>query len=288
MSTTDRGSWSMTEGPYSKWPSVSDFHTISSRAFELFHRCVDGRKAGFSRPVQYLFLRIAYQAETTSVALRHANSWALNLPAFALTRVRLEQAIVCSYLIHEDESLGLRPFMAHIPIGEHRGVVAAMEDPDLAPHLASQVNPDTTLSRAVDAQRELDPDFDVADDKLSRSWTKLDLRSMARRRDELVARIDPRPGNRLEAHHVSIYKVASSVVHADGSSLSFRFMDGIAIDGEPPVLMALPSWAVVVAASTAHYDILQVSEILDYLGCASKTDLAGLSTAWCTASATHI
>ena len=284
QASATQSSRNMADGPYRDWPPVSEFHAISTNAFDVFRRSVDAHRAHLRRPVHHLFLRMAYQAETTSVALRNANSWALNLPAFALTRVRLEQTIVCSYLIHEEEAVGLRPFVAHIPIGEYRGVKAAIEDPDLAPHLTDRVSLDTALTSAVNAQQDLDPSFDIENDKLSRSWTQLDLRSMARRRDELVAQKDPRPGHRLEAHYVSIYKVASSVVHADGSSLSYRFMDVIGVEGETPVLMAVPSWAPIVAASTAHYDILQVSEILGYFGCAPKDDLAALSAAWRTAS----
>jgi hypothetical protein len=278
----------MTEGPYGKWPSVSDFHHVSERAYELFHRTVDPLKDTFGRPVQHLFLRIAYQAETTSVALRNANTWALCLPALALTRVRLEQAIVCSYLIHEDESIALLPFVSHIPVGEYRGIKAALEDADLAERLAPRVDADAALSRAIDAQQDMDPDFDIANDKLSRSWTTLDLRSMARNRDALVAAIDRDAANRLEPHYLSIYKVASSIVHADGSSLSYRFMDISTVEGLEPVLMANPNWAQVVAASTAHYDILQIREILGYLGCAPKAALTELSKSWHSASEKHI
>jgi hypothetical protein len=104
---------------------------------------------------------MAYHAETTSFSIRLSNSWALCLPAFATTRIRLEQLIVCSYLVHENESLGLAPFIQYMPIGTHKGLHVAMEDPSLAQQLSKMVDMTISEVEAVKAQEALTPGFSL-------------------------------------------------------------------------------------------------------------------------------
>lgn len=147
-------------GPYSKWESIAAFSALSDKSFTLFDSMVERHWSLLSRPVHHLFLRMAYQAKTTSLAINLSNSWALCLPAFALTRVRLEQAIICSYLIHEEESLGLRPFVQFIPIGRHKTMRVVMEDAALAKELA-HFDVSAMEAEAVKAQQEFTPNSEV-------------------------------------------------------------------------------------------------------------------------------
>jgi Family of unknown function (DUF5677) len=275
-------------GPYSKWQSVCAFSDLSTKSFGLFDKLVNENWSQLSRTVHHLFLRMAYQAKTTSIAIRLDNSWALFLPALALTRVRLEQTIVCSYLIHEEESKALRPFVAYIPIAHHKSMRIAMEDSSMAVHLG-HIDLHSLESEAAKAQEEFTPGFSLENDKFERSWTKLDLRSMAKRRDALVIGSAYRLKHPLEPDYISVYKQASSIVHADCSSLSFAFLDLFsASPSEPPVLMAVPSWAVMVSAFTAHYDILQCYEILKWLGIKAEEDFKDLIDQWSSALTIHL
>lgn len=122
-------------GPYSTWESVEAFADLSNRAYCFFDQAVQESWELLSQPTHHLFLRMAYQSKTTSLGIRLNNSWALSLPALAMTRIRLEQTIVCSYLIYEEESIGLIPFVRYISIGQHKGLKAAMEDKALAQEL---------------------------------------------------------------------------------------------------------------------------------------------------------
>lgn len=162
----------MNFGPYSKWESISAFDSLSEKAFTSFDELVQQHWSLLSRPVHRLFLRVAYQAKTTSLAARLNNSWALCLPAFALTRVRLEQTIVCSYLLHEDESVGLRPFVAFIPIGNFKSTRVAMDDPLIAQHLP-HVDLSVMEGEAVKAQKEFTPNFSAGSDKFERNGRNL-------------------------------------------------------------------------------------------------------------------
>ena len=165
-------------GWYHDWPTVSPFAAISDRAYGILDARVLKDWASMTRPVHHLFIRIAYQAKTTSLATRLSNSWALNLPALALLRVRLEQAIVCSYLALEDELVGLSPFVSYIPVRHHLGLRDALENADLASVLGDLFNLSTTEAAAVDAQKRLASGFSLDNGKFQRSWTHLDLRSL--------------------------------------------------------------------------------------------------------------
>jgi hypothetical protein len=267
-------------GPYQSWESVATFGAVSEKSFVLFDERIRGEWQQLARPVHHLFIRIGYQAKTTSLATRLTNSWALSLPALALVRVRLEQTIICSFLVHEEEEAGLHPFVAYIPIGQHKGLKAAKEDRQLAAQLTGLFDLGLSEAEALRAQQELTPGFSLDSDKFQRNWTKLDLRSMAKRRDALVASKSVLQRHSLEREYLSFYKVASSMVHADCSSLSYAFLDIFQAPGTQPVLMAVPSWALIVAAATAHYDLLQCFEMLKRLGIDAEREYQELFEQW--------
>jgi hypothetical protein len=274
-------------GPYAQWENVAAFSELSEKAFTLFDGLVNDNWSLLSRPVHHLFLRIAYQAKTTSLAIRVNNSWALSLPAFALTRVRLEQTIICSYLIHEEEPIGLSPFVEYIPIGNYKATKTVLEDASLAEHL-SHVDLSVMETVATESQKKFTPSFSLMNDKFERSWTKLDLRSMAKRRDLLVNRSSSVLKQSLEREYITIYKEASSIVHADCSSLSFAFLDLFKSPSGQPVLMAVPSWALIVSATTSHYDILQCYEVLSWIGIEAGQEYQDLMGQWTKARDKHV
>ncbi len=270
-------------GPYRSYESVAAFDALSEQSFAILDERTNAESQRLTRPVHHLFIRIGYQAKTTSLAARLTNSWALSLPALALVRVRLEQTIICSFLTHEQEESGLRPFVSYIPIGHYKNLKAALDDPELVAELSRLFDVGRSESEALKAQQELTPGFSLESDKFQRNWTKLDLRSMAKRRDALVVSKTTLQKESLEREYLSFYKVASSVVHADCSSLSYAFLDTFQAPSTKPVLMALPSWALIVAVVTAHYDLLQCYEILQCLDIDAEKDYEALSKRWAAA-----
>lgn len=92
----------------------------------------------------------------------------------------------------------------------------------------------------------------------------------------------------LEAEFLSIYKVMSSIVHADCSSVSSTYLGVIQPPEMPPVLMALPHWAPIVAASTSSYDIFQCSEIAEALGLKANDRFAQLNDEWKAANSKYL
>ena len=92
----------------------------------------------------------------------------------------------------------------------------------------------------------------------------------------------------LEREYITIYMQACSVVHADCSSLSYVFLDLFPSPSGTPVLMSVPSWAVIVSATTAHYDILQSYEILEWIGISDGQEFKQLMDTWIQARDKHI
>jgi hypothetical protein len=251
-------------GPYSKWKEIKAFSDLSDKAFSVFRSYIKGKANLLLDPINHIIYRMFFQAESTSVAIRLINSWAFNLPAFALTRIRLEQTIVCSYLIHEDLSEGLKKFIYYASIQRYKYMESALEDDSLKKYLKNFKNCDKLKETAIQAQNRITPGFSVDDDKFERKWTKYDLRSMAKKRDSLAPK-EPLLEHSLEREYISLYKIASCVVHADCESLSCSFMDFYPLPSGEPVLMVIPTYALFVSSCTAHYDILQCYEILNWL-----------------------
>lgn len=274
-------------GPYSSWESVKDFSEISQKAFEIYHEKISNDLLAKFSPTQHLFIRQLYLAETSSFSIRLLTSWAMLLQALALTRTRLEHTIVCSYLIHEKVSAALEPFVKHISINDFLNVRAAMSDSSIGNHLDVDIS--KLQTEAVNAQSSFTPGFDLDHDKFERKWTKLDLRTMAKRRDELTAEQIAVSSDSLERDYVSLYKTASSIVHSDVSALSHAFMNVFSVgqDG-PAALMPLPSWATMCVAFTSKYDVVQVFEVLKFLGTNCETEFTELRKAWLVSIKKHL
>ncbi|HKJ38813.1 MAG TPA: DUF5677 domain-containing protein [Anaerolineales bacterium] len=274
-------------GPYSSWASVKDFTKISEKAFELYHQKISNELLEKFTPTQHLFIRQIYLAETSSFSIRLLTSWALLLQALALTRTRLEHTIITSYLIYEKESKGLEPFVRHISVNNYLNTKAAMSDEGIAQLLDFDIS--KLQSEAINAQSSFAPNFDINHDKFERKWTKLDLRTMAHHRDKLTKKQALISKDSLERDYVSLYKTSSSIVHSDVSALSNAFMNVFSIEKDkPPVLMPLPDWATMSVAFTSRYDIVQVYEVLMFLGIDCEPELSGLRKTWVEATKKHL
>jgi len=268
-------------GPYRKWPAIKEFSDISAKAFEIYHKKLPSNILAKFTPTQHLFARFLYAAETTSFSIRLLTSWRFLLQALALARVRLEQTIVSSYLIHEKQEVALDPFVRYVSIGRYRHAKAAVQEPLLAVHLPSNMDIEKMRLEAVGAQQKLDSDFEPASERFQRKWTKLELLPMAQRRDMLATRGHKVSSHRLELDYLSLYKAASSIVHSDCDSLSYNYLDIFFFDKDQTgILMPKPSWAVLVASFCAHHDIVQLFEILNWLRIESEAEYVDLGKQW--------
>ena len=253
------------------------FAELSASAYSLYHDHL--ARVSVDNLWHLLFVRLNYLAEGTSVSTRLLNSWGLALQALALLRIRLEETIVCSYLLHEDTERGVEPYMQFIAIKSFASVRTALCDPSLAEHIDSTVNTIAMQSEAAEAQDSFTPGFDIVKDKFVRKWTPLDLGSMATARDKLTAGKHLLSRQKLAADYAAVYKVASSVIHTDGVSISHGFLD-VAQCGKKRALVPNRSWSVMSAACNARYDIIQCFEVLTFLGAEAAHDFLQLQRRW--------
>jgi len=270
-------------GPYASWPGIKEFFEISAKVAEIYHEKVSRDVLAAFTPTQHLFVRFLYLAETTGFAIRLLTSWCLVLQALALARIRLEQTIVSSYLVHEKQELALEPFIRYISISRYRHVKDAVREFSLALYLPPNIDIEKIRLDAIRAQKKLNADFEPASERFLRKWTNFDLLAMAQRRDSLAATRSKLSRHRLELDYISLYKAASSIVHSDCASLSHDYLEIFFLDkDERGILMPKPSWALIVASFCAHHDVLQFFEVLSWLGIETEDEYADLQQKWFT------
>src|SRR5262249_24839224 len=112
-------------GPYAKW--MQSFLDISTRAFDLLETLIQPEIVDRNSLARRVIYDLSLHAEATSIAARVALTYSLSVPAFALARVRLEQCIVASILIHAPEDEGMSRYHFHIPITVVQGRAKARE-----------------------------------------------------------------------------------------------------------------------------------------------------------------
>jgi hypothetical protein len=216
-------------------------------------------------------------------SISHAVGWLIAdahvLPALALARVRLEQVIVTSYLVYENPDIGLKAYAAFAPITEYRLAQAVLSDEFLAPHVQDRIQVDALKKKAFAAQADINAGFDLVAGKLQSKWTTLDLYAMALKRDALVAssgfnvsRVFP-----LAALYTSLYKTASSVVHADASALGPPFRGIVTSDDSTLQISAAAFWRLALPVSLVTFDLLQCYEALRWSGVACDNEFLAIA-----------
>lgn len=251
---------------------------ISERAFRVAERCMRDVTSPPSNEHCDLLERMLAAGESTSLAVRRLAQNHLHIPAIALARVRLEQTIICSYLVHEAPERGLQPYALHVPVQHYHSASDVLRDPHLRDAARAQLDLGDLERRAIEATQQIDPDFDPATGTLKRKWTTLDLYSMAIRRDQLATS----QGSLLAAlplalTHTALYRPASAVVHSDASSYSWPFT--LANRPDPAGVNPAVFWPFAVLAYVATCDVTQCMEIPEWAGVAVRDKFMSLISA---------
>ncbi len=254
------------------------FADISAEAFAVYKAAIAA--ADFADPLVFFYSRLGYFAESTSSAIRLLASWDTALPAIALGRVRLEQVIVTSFLIHEDTKAALTLYLAHYPIEAYKSNKEAIKNEQLKQFLSKEAHDATTLA-AVAAKKHLDQEFDGSSASLNRSkWTELDLLSMAKRRDLLTK--DSRNISRypLELSYLSFYRDFSSVVHSGSMSISPEFVAMFSTQDGKVQIISNPVWSRLLMMALSTWDILHIFELLAAMQIDRESELKALHSRW--------
>jgi uncharacterized protein DUF5677 len=211
------------------------------------------------------FIALVENGQRTSEAVQLLRQSGFYVHAIGLLRMRLEEVIICSYLIHEPSDEVAERYFTYGPVGTYLTAKKVLDDP----YLASLVIPPSDLSamhlQAADIERSFNPGFDMEGGKFSPKWTALDLYAMALRRDGLAeGKYSLVLPLKLAPLYNSFYKTGSAVLHVDASILSTPFvgqlvgLDGVARD-------ASRFWNMMIPGMLVAYDQFQCMEVLSFL-----------------------
>jgi hypothetical protein len=197
---------------------------------------------------EFLIMKMLYIAEMTSSAVRLNSSWALSHPAMSLLRDRYEQALRFSWLVRNPDSQAFEKYdrTKYAKMGDlARSVsVEAREHFEklLGPLPAWATEPLTKEQRAF---------FE--------DWSKLDLRSMGKKRDEFPPLADAHVAKeKLGPWYDGIYAQFSSVSHYDRYSLELLTINKTPAGDQ--YLGAPPHWPKMLILQNAQLDIIQCFE----------------------------
>ncbi len=241
-------------GPYAKW--VSEYLDISKCAFDLL---AGATAAPLSKTtaLAYTIHALSMHAEATSITARLALTYSLGLPAFALSRVRIEQTIVSSYLVHAPSNDGIDPYLAHHPIQVYEVLRKG------ARYFELDVDLEAPLRSAQEAAASLPGAAPHVGD-FRRTWTALKVPQMAERRDQYAG--DTLVPWKLSDEYWRLYPLASLAVHGAAETnfwLGELHSPELGSSERYPYL--LPGRARAVSSAIARLDILQCAEAVTLL-----------------------
>jgi hypothetical protein len=197
----------------------------------------------------------------TSKSLRILLKENLVKPAYAILRIRLEQTIISSYLIHSDEKDGFKPYFLQSGIGLlkiYNATASNSQNKNVFDSLLKSVGVDEEFYKNLAdlAQNEKNKDKEKVSDKYDREWTNLDLKSIAHKRDELNKDTSIFSHLSLESFYLTTYKGASSLIHSDILIMASSFNKELDKFNCRNISM-----------NNLFFDLIQGYELTKYLGC---------------------
>jgi hypothetical protein len=254
------------------------FNSISESAFAILRKEI--KKADPKDPLLWLYGRLAYISESTSTSIRLLASTSQIIPAIALARVRLEQMIISSYLMHEEPDVALVPYLKHHPIDAYRSNKNALANPDLAKFMSQELH-DSTCMVARAAKFKIDPSYDGTDAILNRSkWTSLDLLSMAKKRDAITRNSKGPSASPMELSYTAFYRDFSSIVHSNSMGISPDFIEPTLSESGGLTFRPLQIWSQYLAMTLASWDTINVCELMEAMDLKENNQLKDLNKLW--------
>lgn len=251
-------------GPLLKQVSeLERFIKFSERAFEIYVKAIENNQHLALIPPQGIFNLLFFQSKNTSYSVRVLSTWGQPLEALALLRIRLEQAIISSYLFYEEYENGFGAYIKFMSDLERSAAATLKKElnlnsfiKDMAPEFYG------LLKNKLDEHEDKYSNFDFVNDKPKKKWTNKSIYELAKRRDELTPKDNMVKHISFEKYYQTLYKTASSIVHCDINALSNNFVtrtpNGILM---PQIFFVYSS-----LMECAHLDIIQCYEQLNYFG----------------------
>ena len=235
-------------GPYAEHGAVADCCRLTERVWLAYLDLAGAHEHKNKESREFLIVRMLYIAEIMSSAVRLNASWGMTPAAMSLLRDRYEQTLRFSWLVRNPDPLAFEKY--------DRTKFSKMSD----------LTRSTTNQTREYFEKLLGPLPAWATEAPTKEqraffeeWSRLDLRSMGKKRDEFPPSADAAIAKeKLGRLYDSIYAQFSSVSHYDRFSIDFMMLNKIA-DGRM-VLGAQPHWPGLLILENAHFDIIQCFE----------------------------
>jgi hypothetical protein len=244
-------------------PELKRYLRFSEQSFVIASEQGGNSPEDWSSVEARILSLLMYHALNTSYSIRFLTTHGQPIEAFGLLRIRFEQLIVSSFLIHSSPEEGFTAFNSDIGRTDYRYSNAIQNiDPNLYATIES-IFSEKIEEAKIDAHfNELinDPDFDFENDKLKKSWCSHNKFKMCELRDKQSDKNDLISSVRFTHLYLSIYKSASLFVHSEPAILTKNFLsshNGIPFPNNFMVITNL--------INLAQLDLIQTYEVLKHI-----------------------
>lgn len=206
-------------------PELKKFVHYSEKAFRWFIESTYQNPSVLHQNYNHVFNNICCIAKNTSYSIRLLSSWGQPIEAYMLLRIRLEQLINCSYLIHEMPNIGILAYTNYYP-KIHKQILNSLESDKMLNDSLKNLFPqlfDNLGEKIKSAENHINRELQKGDLLSQNNWTKYSIRDRAKERDKLAQNTDDISKNSLQELYVNIFKVSSSVVHSDAAAVTNNF-----------------------------------------------------------------
>ena len=235
-------------GPFVNHLYIAELCDLDERVWEVFRGHARERSPIQDGSHDYLIVRMMHIAESTSNAIRMDATWALIPPTMSLVRDRYEQTVRFSRLIRNPDQEEYHKY--------ERFMLAKIRK------VARDIAPETIKRFAKAGQLPLwitEP-LSKEDRDYLEEWEKLDLKSMAARRDGFPPIADNLLSKeKLEKWYNAAYRQFSSVSHYD--RFSIEMVSPQPYEGDTVVMGLQPHWPKLLILYTVLLDIIQCYEV---------------------------
>jgi hypothetical protein len=235
-------------GPLVNEIYLSQLCDLDERVWEIFrtHATKHGQIEHGSR--DYLIVRMMYIADATSNGIRVNATWTLIPPAISLVRDRYEQAVRFSWLVRNPNQTEFQKYERFM-IAKIRSIVR-----NIAPESVKRFTETGQALPLWTTETLTKEDRDYLEE-----WEKLDLRSMAAKRDDFPPIANNRVSKeKLEPWYNPVYRQFSSMSHYD--RFAVEMIRPLPIEGGKFVMGLQPHWPKLLILYTVLLDVIQCYE----------------------------
>jgi len=242
---------------------LSPFIKISERAYRYFIETVNRKSHLLINKRYFLINLLVSNAKNASYSIRLLSTWGQPIEGYALLRIRLEQLITSSYLIHDQVSNAVEKFISYYPVIEYNYLKVNDANENLKLALSIFFPDANTLynERMNELRSQIEGTFQIKNDKYQRKWTEHNINKLAELRDSLVDQNDRISKIKMLDYYNTIYRLSSSIVHSVIASITKLFL-GTSSEG---VIKPHEIYVFIDLVAVSLFDIIQCYEAATYL-----------------------